>query len=361
VVHSGGQQPKEAQMPITRTRASQLLNQREMALYDESRINGLRKLDAKALAIRVTRARTARDRARDLVRRQKLASRLSTGSKRGPSGTDNQRSKDKVELMADILSRFEEQFREVKREDARAAKADGARTKASSTAGDKAAPKKSSTKKAAAKKAAARKSAKTATKQASGKAAKTSTRQATKKSATGASAKSATRRSAADSDGVGTRSAPRKSPAQAGRTASATRRARVVDDSAQDGDGPSGRGAAPRSGRGRTRASADSGVRGEAPSPRRPRKRKLTPEQALAQTRALLEAKQARDAESKPWSDTATDGAADGSVGYQSPAAARRAKRLHAAEIRLPANQGSISTRDRVNQGKRDRRNQGED
>ncbi|GEM_PF-427398 len=352
-------------MPITRTRASQLLNQREMALYDESRINGLRKLDAKALAIRVTRARTARDRARDLVRRQKLASRLSTGSKRGPSGTDNQRSKDKVELMADILSRFEEQFREVKREDARAAKADGARTKASSTAGDKAAPKKSAAKKAAAKKAAARKSAKTATKkatkQASGKAAKTSTRQATKKSATGASARSATRRSAADSDGVGTRSAPRKSPAQAGRTASATRRARVVDDSAQDGDGPSGRGAAPRSGRGRTRASADSGVRGEAPSPRRPRKRKLTPEQALAQTRALLEAKQARDAESKPWSDTATDGVADGSVGYQSPAAARRAKRLHAAEIRLPANQGSISTRDRVNQGKRDRRNQGED
>ena len=357
-------------MPITRSKASQLLNQREMALYDDSRINGLRRLDAKALATRVSRARDARDRARDLVRRQKLASRSNTGSKRGPSGTDNQRSKDKVELMADILSRFEEQFREVKREDARAAKADGARTKASNTAGDKAAPKKSAAKKAAAKKAAARKSAKTATKkatkQASGKAAKTSTRQATKKSATGASARSATRRSAADSDGVGTRSAPRKSPAQAGRTASATRRARVVDDSAQDGDGPSGRGAAPRSGRGRTRAAADraptrAAARDESSAPHRARKRKLTPEQALAQTRALLEAKQARDAESKPWSDTATDGVADGSVGYQSPAAARRAKRLHAAEIRLPANQGSISTRDRVNQGKRDRRNQGED
>ena len=32
-------------MPITRARATSLLNQREMALYDDSRINGLRQLD----------------------------------------------------------------------------------------------------------------------------------------------------------------------------------------------------------------------------------------------------------------------------------------------------------------------------
>ena len=51
-------------MPITRAKASQLLNQKEMALYDGSRANALRKLDAKALAARIQRARAARDRAR---------------------------------------------------------------------------------------------------------------------------------------------------------------------------------------------------------------------------------------------------------------------------------------------------------
>ena len=100
-------------MPITRAKASQLLNQRELALYDDSRINGLRQLDGRALATRVARARTARDRARDLVRRQKLASRERTGSKRGSSGGANQRSKDKAELLADILDRFETRLREV--------------------------------------------------------------------------------------------------------------------------------------------------------------------------------------------------------------------------------------------------------
>src|SRR5690606_1256614 len=100
-------------MPITRAKASQLLNQKEMALYDESRANGLRRLDGKAISTRITRARAARDRARDLVRRQKLSSRADTGSKRGASGAANQRSKDKAELMADILARFEAGLREV--------------------------------------------------------------------------------------------------------------------------------------------------------------------------------------------------------------------------------------------------------
>ena len=62
-------------MPITRTKATTLLNQREMALFDDSRANALRKLDEKALSARITRARAGRDRARDLVQRQKLSSR----------------------------------------------------------------------------------------------------------------------------------------------------------------------------------------------------------------------------------------------------------------------------------------------
>lgn len=94
-------------MPITRHQAQALLTTGEMELFDESRSNPLRKLDAAGLEKRIERSRRARDRARDLVQRQKLASRAATGSKRGTSGLANQRSKDKAALLDDILKRFE--------------------------------------------------------------------------------------------------------------------------------------------------------------------------------------------------------------------------------------------------------------
>lgn len=97
-------------MPITRATATSLLNQREMALFDDSRANALRKLDGKALQARIARARDGRDRARDLVQRQKLGSRAATGSKRGTSGVANARSQEKAEAMADILARFQQQL-----------------------------------------------------------------------------------------------------------------------------------------------------------------------------------------------------------------------------------------------------------
>lgn len=253
-------------MPITRAKASQLLNLKEMALYDDSRINGLRKLDAKALAARVQRARAARDRARGLVRTQKLASQARTGSKRGTGGDANQRSKEKAELLADILKRFETQAREVAREERAAAK----RKPVEKPAARQAAKKTAATGKAAGRKTTAAKTA------------------ATKRTAAGSARKAVS-------------------------------------------------------------------------TSRKPRKRKLTPEQALAQTHALLEAKHARDAEPKPWQDTHDGDAVVGQPGFQSDGAARRALRLHAAEARIPAIQGSISTRDRINQGKRDHRGEGGD
>ncbi|MBP6798921.1 MAG: hypothetical protein KA124_12555, partial [Luteimonas sp.] len=231
-------------------------------LYDDSRANALRKLDAKALAARVQRARTARDRARDLLRSQKLASKARTGSKRGTSGTANQRSKDKAEVMADILKRFEAHAREVARKEREAARREPAK---------KAAPRK------AAKKATATPTA---------------------------------------------RANPAKPAAAPKRAATAARKKTA----------------------------------------RAARKRKLTPEQALAQTHALLEAKHAREAEPKPWQDAHGDHAAmGGQPGFQSDGAAKRALRLHAGEARIPAIQGSISTIDRINQGKRDHRGQGDD
>jgi len=254
-------------MPITRAKASRLLNQKEMALYDDSRVNALRKLDPKALAARIQRARAARDRARDLVRTQKLASQARTGSKRGTGGGANQRSKEKTELLADILKRFETQVREVAREERAAAK----RKPVEKPAARQAAKKTAATGKATGRKTTAAKTA------------------AAKRTAAGSARKAAS-------------------------------------------------------------------------TSRKPRKRKLTPEQALAQTRALLEAKHAREAEPRPWQDARdVHAATGGQPGFQSDSAARRALRLHAAEARIPAIQGSISTIDRINQGKRDHRGQGED
>lgn len=358
-------------MPITRTKASQLLNQREMALYDDSRVNALRQLDGKALATRVTRARAARDRARDLVRRQKLASRSSTGSKRGNSGDANQRSKDKVELMADILDRFETKLREAERQ----ARATGGTTAKAGKARKAGAAKPARTAKTAkaAKAADTSKTSKTAKTAKAAKTAKQPARPITRDASDGATA-TARRRSAGAKQAT-TNAAPRE---DAGRT----RTPRVTSETGRRKDGvaphsatasdaqrasrepndaaDAQQSAAPASREAARRRAAPSSTAHRAPG-RRTRRRRLTPEEALAQTQALLEAKQARDAEPKPWAEPGSGGTDPGAPGYQSASAARRAKRLHAAEIRLPANQGSVSTRDRVNQGKRDHRGRTDD
>lgn len=133
-------------MQITRAKAVALLNKGEMQLYDDSRHNPIRKFSVSQLESRITRARGVRDRARDLVRRQKLSSRQQTGSKRGTSGNANQRSKDKVEILADILKRFETRLGDAKKE-AKASEKESPRVR-------KAAVKKAGVKKTAGKKTA---------------------------------------------------------------------------------------------------------------------------------------------------------------------------------------------------------------
>ncbi|MEN1926849.1 hypothetical protein WCE55_10360 [Luteimonas sp. MJ293] len=227
-------------MQITRAKAVTLLNKGEMQLYDDSRHNPIRKFSVSQLESRITRARDVRDRARDLVRRQKLASRQQTGSKRGTSGAANQRSADKAEILADILKRFETQLTQAKKDERAAAKEAAT---------------------------AARKTAKTATK------------------------KAATKKVAA------------KSPA----TKTAKKAAK-----------------------------------------------KVTAKQALRSTRKVLKAKQEAARQPKPWQEAGSHSGQVATDGFQSEAAARRAKDLHAGEARIPAIQGSVSTRDRITQGKRD-------
>lgn len=90
-------------MAFTRAQATGLLNKTEMRLFDDSRANALRRLDRRALMARITRSRAARDRARDLLKRQRIAAR-----KGGPAGRDGvaDRTARKERLLVEILERF---------------------------------------------------------------------------------------------------------------------------------------------------------------------------------------------------------------------------------------------------------------
>ncbi|MFZ7094892.1 hypothetical protein ACOPJQ_12750 [Luteimonas dalianensis] len=165
-------------MQITRAKATALLNKGEMQLYDDSRQNALRGFTASQLDTRITRARSARDRSRDLVRRQKLASRARTGSKRGASGTANQRSKDKAAIMADILKRFEAGLKDAKKREKEEAAAERKKAAVAKKTAKKATKKIA---KKAAKKTVAKKAAKKVAKKAVRKAASKATKKVAKK------------------------------------------------------------------------------------------------------------------------------------------------------------------------------------
>ncbi|MDR7098336.1 ABC-type nickel/cobalt efflux system permease component RcnA [Lysobacter niabensis] len=101
-----------------------------------------------------------------------------------------------------------------------------------------------------------------------------------------------------------------------------------------------------------------------APPRKAPRARKaphhITAEQALANTRELLEAKHARERETPPWRQLDPDHghpaphAAPVRNAEQEAAAHAHAEDLHRAESRMDATQGSISERDRHRQGRQD-------
>jgi hypothetical protein len=82
----------------------------------------------------------------------------------------------------------------------------------------------------------------------------------------------------------------------------------------------------------------------------------ISREQALANTRELLAAKQQRDQESPPWQTFEQGDGGAPHPGYQSDDARVKADQLHEGEMRLQGNQGSISSAGRRRQGKRDSR-----
>mgnify|MGYP006961546748 CR=1 FL=1 len=296
-------------MAVTRAKATSLLNATEMGLYDDSRANALRGHSEAKLARLVTRARTARDRARDLEKRQRLASRSTTGSKSGRSGQANARTGEKAELLADILKRLEAQHRDT----AKAEKAAG-RDKAKAA------------------KSAATAKAKTAT---------------AAKRATGKKAASKTTRSGKVASGAKTASASTSAKKPAKKAAAKQASSKATSAAA---------GKAPAKGASKTAAARKDATEKGAAKKGAAKSAGISPKRALANTRKLLAEQDAKAAQPKPWDGLGNDGTAQAAPGFQSPKARSRALELHAGETRQAPIHGSISTRDRKNQGKRDHR-----
>ena len=86
------------------------------------------------------------------------------------------------------------------------------------------------------------------------------------------------------------------------------------------------------------------------------KKAHISPGKALANTRRLLEAKQAHDRETPPWQALEARHGTAPHAGFQDGQARDQANELHAGESHMEAIQGASGTQDRHNQGKRDKR-----
>lgn len=126
-------------MPFNRHHVRAFLAQTEIDLFVSSLGAELKALSAAQVQRLIDRTRKLRDKNRDLLQRQRLASRARTGSKGGVSGQANERTAKKVKAFGETLARFE----------ARAKQLNAAAKKAASkgVASKKAAPKKAAPKK----------------------------------------------------------------------------------------------------------------------------------------------------------------------------------------------------------------------
>jgi hypothetical protein len=108
-------------MAYNRTQARTICNDTEYELFTASLADSITQLTPAQLRGKIKRARTLRDKNTDLFRRQSLAMQESTGSKRGTTGTANQRTEQKARLFDEVLRRFEGRLDKVTAEPAPAA------------------------------------------------------------------------------------------------------------------------------------------------------------------------------------------------------------------------------------------------
>ncbi len=97
-------------MPNERATARKLLSSAEFELFEASRRDGICLLSAAELKRKVERTRRLRDKYRDLYKRQRLAMRDMTGTKRGNTGAANARTREKAEIFQELLTRFQVRY-----------------------------------------------------------------------------------------------------------------------------------------------------------------------------------------------------------------------------------------------------------
>nr|WP_296748930.1 hypothetical protein [Thioalkalivibrio sp.] len=149
-------------MAYNRNQARALCNDSEYELFTASLADSISPLTAAQLRGKIKRARTLRDKNADLFRRQSLALRETTGTKRGKTGAANERTEQKARLFDETLKRFEKRLEKITSQSESASATaptkqpvvkSGAATesKAKKAAAKPAAPKKAALKKASAK------------------------------------------------------------------------------------------------------------------------------------------------------------------------------------------------------------------
>ena len=108
-------------MAYNRRQARAICNDSEYELFSASLADSITELTPAQLRGKVKRARTLRDKSTDLFRRQSLAMQESTGSKRGKTGSANERTEQKARLFDEVLKRFEARLDKITVEPAPAA------------------------------------------------------------------------------------------------------------------------------------------------------------------------------------------------------------------------------------------------
>ena len=94
-------------MAYNRIQARRLLAATELPLFEASLSDTLGALpEARSRAL-IKRARIMRDKAQDLLRRQRVATRGRTGNKGGTTGAANERTAQKVQALSEALTRLE--------------------------------------------------------------------------------------------------------------------------------------------------------------------------------------------------------------------------------------------------------------
>lgn len=142
-------------MAYNRNQAKTLCTKAEYDLFESSMKGSIEQLPQKRVQDGIKRARTLRDKYRDLHQRQRLTTRDRTGTKKGVKPATNERTEDKVKLFTEVLGRFEDRLKLLKQDE----KAAVASKKAAATkpTQEKPAKKNTAAKKTASKKTAAKK------------------------------------------------------------------------------------------------------------------------------------------------------------------------------------------------------------